>query len=128
MIRGTVAQFKFKLPYSKDELEWITIKFWQPGNPSNQLPLTKIKSNCSESNVNEICVSLSAKETAIFSDRYKAKTQLRAQPYAGVPFGSKEQLITVYPMLDDIIDDDDVNDSPAPTENGWIILDGGTIV
>ena len=128
MIRGTTAQFKFKLPYSKDELEWITIKFWQPGNPSNQLPLTKIKSNCSESNVNEICVSLSATETAIFSDKYKVKVQLRAQPYAGAPFGSKQQLVTVYPMLDDIIDDDDTNDSPAPTEEGWIILDGNPIV
>ena len=32
MIRGTTAQFKFKLPYAKNELQWITMKFWQPGN------------------------------------------------------------------------------------------------
>lgn len=128
MIRGTTAQFKFKLPYSKSELEWITIKFWQPGNPSDDLPIKKIKSNCDESGRDEICVSLSATETSYFSDKYKAKVQLRAQPYFGTPFGSKQQLITVYPMSDDIIDADNPTSPPDPEDHGYVVLDGDLVV
>jgi hypothetical protein len=127
MIRGTTAQFKFKLPYSKDELIDITIRFWQDGNYSDSLPLFKYKSNCEERAAKEIYVSLRPSETALFSDKYKAKMQLMAQPIVGAPFGSKERLIPVYPMPDDIIiDDPTIPDTP--TEDGWIILDGGTIV
>lgn len=128
MIRGTTAQFKFKLPYSYDELASITIKFWQPGNPSNSLPIFKYKNNCEEQVENEIYVSLRPSETALFSDKYKAKMQLCAQPSIGAPFGCKEQLITVYPMPDDIIIDDPTVDPEIPTEDGWIVLDGETIV
>ena len=127
MIRGTTAQFKFKLPYSYDELTNITIKFWQPNNPSDSLPIYKYKANCEERAENEIYVSLRPSETALFSDKYKAKLQLRAQPGVGAPFGCKEQLVTVYPMPDDIITDDPaIPDVPA--EEGWIVLDGETIV
>ena len=130
MIRGTTAQFKFKLPYDKDSLEWVTIKFWQPGNIDERLPITKTKSNCSTTDdQKEICVSLSAIETAMFSDKYKGKVQLRAQPSFGAPFGSRQQSFTVYPMLDDILDDDPtVEPDIPPTEDEWIILDGETIV
>lgn len=128
MIRGTTAQFKFKLPYSYDELEKITIRFWQQGNPSDLLPIIKYKTNCSETSKNEIGVSLLPSETARFSDRYKAKVQLAATPYMGGSFGSKEHLLTVYPMPDDIITDDTIVDPSTPTENGWIILDGEDIV
>ena len=130
MIRGTTAQFKFKLPYSYSNLEWITIKFWQPGNV-NLKPITKNKTHCSPTdNTNEICVSLAATDTAKFSDKYKVKMQLRAQPALGLgePFGSKEQLITVYPMLDDIINDDNTVEPSVPTDTDWIILDGDTII
>jgi hypothetical protein len=127
MIRGTTAQFKFKLPYSKDELEWITIKFWQPGNPNKSLPITKNKSNCDESDSHEICVSLLASETLKFSDKYKAKVQLRAQPLGGIVFGSKQQLITVYPMLDEIIGEDTVIED-VQTQDDWVIFDGGMVV
>ena len=129
MIRGTTAQFKFKLPYTKDELDWITIKFWQPGNIA-LTPIKKTKPNCSTTdNPNEICVSLSATETAMFSEKYKGKVQLRAQPAFGSPFGSRQKLFTVYPMLDDIINDDDTTEPDIPqTEDGWIILDGETVV
>lgn len=127
MIRGTTAQFKFKLPYSFDELANITIKFWQPGNPSNSLPLFKYKNNCEERTQNEIYVSLRPSETAMFSDKYKAKVQLRATPSAGSPFGSKEYLVTVYPMPDDIIIDDPTIE-PEPPVDGWVILDGDTII
>ena len=128
MIRGTTAQFKFKLPYSYDELDSITIKFWQNGNPNDLLPLFKYKHNCMERAKNEIYVSLRPSETALFSDKYKAKLQLRAQPHIGAPFGSKEQLITVYPMPNDIIIDDPTIEPEIPTEEGWIILDGERIV
>jgi hypothetical protein len=130
MIRGTTAQFKFKLPYSKEALDWVTIKFWQPGNPSTQLPITKTKTNCSSTdNSNEICVSLSATETSLFSDKYKAKVQLRAQPAFGAPFGSRQQLFTVYPMHDEIIEEDPTTDPETPpAEDGWIILDGESVV
>ena len=127
MIRGTTAQFKFKLPYSYDELSSITIRFWQPGNSNDSLPILKYKSNCEERVANEIYVSLRPSETALFSDKYKAKMQLRAQPYIGAPFGSKEVLVTVYPMPDDIIIDDPTIDPDIPTEDGWIILDGQEI-
>lgn len=130
MIRGTTAQFKFKLPYAYTQLEWITIKFWQPGNVNLQ-PITKNKTHCSPiENTNEICVSLLATETAQFSDRFKAKMQLRAQPAVGLgsSFGSKEQLITVYPMLDDIINDDTTTEPSVPTNEGWVIFDGDTII
>lgn len=130
MIRGTTAQFKFKLPYSISSLEWVTIKFWQPGNPNEQLPITKIKTNCSSTdNENEICVSLSATETALFSDKYKARVQLRAQPALGAPFGSRQQTFTVYPMLDEIIEQDPTTEPPtSSTKDEWIILDGGLVV
>lgn len=128
MIRGTTAQFKFKLPYSYNELESIVIRFWQKGNPSESLPIIKSKINCEEPRPNEIIVSLRPSETAMFSDRYKAQVQLRATPHFGAPFGSKEYLVTVYPMPDDIIIDDPTVDPIPPSEDEWIILDGDQIL
>ena len=134
MIRGTTAQFKFKLPYSYNELEWITIKFWQPGNP-NLSPIIKRKTECSPvAGTTEICTSLTCEETARFSDKYKAKVQLRAQPDAMLhqaPFGCKEQFITVYPMSDDLIEDDintPIEPPIPPISDEWVSLDGGTII
>lgn len=126
MIQGTTTQFKFKLPYSLDELEWVTIKFWQPGN-LNLSPITRSKTNCTESDSGQICVSLLAIETARFSDKYKAKVQLRAQPIDGAVFGSKQYDIIVYPMHDDILDDD-VPTENMPAADNWVKFDGGTIV
>jgi hypothetical protein len=128
MIRGTTAQFKFKLPYSYNEIESIVIRFWQNGNPSTSLPIIKSKINCSEVIKKEIVVSLRPSETAMFSDKYKAQMQLRLTPYFGAPIGSKEMLVTVYPMPDDIIIDDPSDDPIIPVEGEWIILDGDTIV
>ena len=127
MIRGTSTPFKFKSPYSLSELDWVAIKFWQPGNPDDSLPITKYKQHCEERS-GEIYVSLSATETAKFSDKYKAKAQLRAQPLYGDVFGSKEKLITVYPMRDDIIEDDTPDVPSEPIVDGWMRLDGGQIV
>lgn len=122
MIRGTTAQFKFKLPYPKEEISWITIRFWQPNNPSDLLPITK-KENCCVvlDNPNEVYVSLTAEETARFSDKYKAKLQLRGlHTSSGTVFGNKPKLITVYPMDNGVIQED----SPV---GEYIIYDGKEI-
>lgn len=124
MIRGTTAAFKFKLPYAKEELSWATIKFWQTNNPSKFLPIYKQLDHCSAPDKpNELCVSLTAEETARFSEKYKAKVQLRAlHTSSGIIFGCKPSLIPVYPMSDDI------PIMPGENEEGWIILDGETII
>lgn len=128
MIRGTTAQFKFKLPYTKAELAWATIKFWQPQNTNPYLPITKKLEHCeSPDDSTELCVSLTAEETMRFSDEYKAKVQLRAQHTdSGTVFGSRTTIFTVYPMNDEIIEEDP--SLPAEDEEGWVILDGGNIV
>ena len=126
MIRGTTAQFKFKLPYKKEELIWVTIQFWQSDNPSTYLPITKRLEHCDSPNdPTELCVSLTAEETQRFSEKYKTTVQLRAQHQGGTVFGSRPQLITVYPMPDEILDEDPT--MPAVNDDGWIILDGETI-
>ena len=128
MIRGTNAQFKFKLPYEKSELAWATIKFWQPGNMSSYLPITKKLEHCETTdNPTELCVSLTAEETKRFSEKYKAKVQMRAQhAINGTVFGNRPKLVTVYPMNDEILEEDPM--MPAENEDGWIILDGEAIV
>lgn len=128
MIRGTTAQFKFKMPYAKDELSWVTIGFWQSNNPSKLLPIIKTKDDCATTDVqNELLVSLTAEETARFMDKYKAKMQLRAQKTStGEKFGTKPQLITVYPMPDDLIEENPT--IPPADANSFVIIDGGTII
>lgn len=125
MIRGTAAQFKFKIPYSLDELEWIYVKVWQPQNPNRSVNIIKSITDCSEPINREVYVSLDANETSRFSDKYKAKVQMNALPKGGVPFGSKERWVTVYSMSDDIIN---TGTTPPATEDGWIILDGENII
>lgn len=127
MIRGTTAQFKFKLPYPKGELDWATIKFWQPSNPNQFDPITKKLIHCDgPDNAPELCVSLTADETIKFSAKYKGNVQLRAQHAAsGTVFGCRPTLFTVYPMNDEILEEDPT--LPAPNEDGWIILDGKPI-
>lgn len=127
MIRGTNAPFTFKLPYQENEIQWVTIKFWQDNN-SSLLPIKKELSHCSfPNNPYELYVELTEKETMRFSDKVKAKVQLRAQAVDGRVFGSHETLITVYPMNDDILDGDIDDVLPDEDENGWVILDGSTI-
>ena len=127
MIRGTTAQFKFNIPCTKSELEWATIKFWQPNNPNKLLPITKSLSNChNPEDSKELYISLTAEETSRFSDKYKAMLQFRAQhANSGTIFGIKTQQITVYPMSDEILKENPT--MPDEDENGFIILDGETI-
>lgn len=130
MIRGTTAQFKFKLPCTKGELLWATIKFWQRGNTGTvqaPLPITKKLIHCdAPDGSTELYVSLTAEETARFSDKYKAYVQFRAQNATnGTVFGTKPQLVTVYPMLDEILDEDPM--LPDANDDGWIVLDGKSV-
>ena len=129
VIRGTTAQFRFKLPYAKRELAWATMKFWQPGNdgtPLTPLPITKRLEHCSAPEGSyELCVNLTAEETLRFTDRLKARVQLRAQTLDGATFGSRETLISVYPMNDDIVTDNPT--LPEPDSAGLIIFDGKSI-
>jgi hypothetical protein len=128
MIRGTTAQFRFNMPYPFKELDWATVKFWQEGNdgtPTAPLPITKKLGQCtSTDDPYELCVSLTSEETMRFSDERKAKVQLRAHAN-GSTFASRETLITVYPINDDIVTDDP--ELPAVDE-GWVILDGSTVI
>lgn len=132
MIRGTTAQFRFKLPnpYTKEDVQWITMKFWQPGN--NKATITKDKSDCfAPITSREICVSLTAEETLLFSDKLKAKVQFRGQLYKGddvegTVFGNRMQTITVYPINEELSKDDVI--MPAENDEGWIVLDGESIV
>lgn len=126
MIRGTTAQFKFNLPYTKAELNWVTIKFWQSGNTSTLLPITKNLDHCdAPDDSTELYVSLTAEETTRFSEERKAKVQLRGQANNGTIFGCPPKLISVYPMRDDIIEENP--ELPPENSEGWIIFDGKTI-
>ena len=133
MIRGTTQSFKIDLPCKNTDLEYITIFFSQPNNPNRNLPRIKELHHCGPRNneneldgTNNISVSLSAWETAQFSDKYKARMQLRAKPKDGVEFAMQEYLITVYPMPDDLIN---MNPSlPPETSDEFVIFDGDSIV
>lgn len=105
MIRGTTAQFKFKLPYPTWEFQDAVMTFWQPSNPNFGEPIKKKLEHCDSFNsTSELCVSLSAEETARFSDRFKAKVQLRALHVAsGTIIGCTPQIVPVYPMFDALI-------------------------
>lgn len=130
MIRGTNAQFKFQLPYKFSELERVKITFWQPDNNGpaidRPLPIIKVLGQCSPSNIpNELYVTLNQEETLRFADDRKAYVQLRASTIEGIPIASLKQSITVYPVYDDSILDDEI--LPTPDYEGLVFLDGSTI-
>lgn len=131
MVRGTTAQFQFKLPYNYSDLSLAKIVFWQPGNdgPSEErpLPIIKVLQQCSVSNdPKRIYISLTEEETARFSEKTKAYVQLKAKCIDGNTFASKKEIITVYPWYDDSVLEDEI--LPTPTDDGWIILDGSIVV
>ena len=107
MIRGTTAQFKFKLPCEKQYIERAAIKFWQPNNHSDLLPIIKHETDCTNpGDSTELCISLTAEETARFLDTCRAKVQIRVKLSDGTVFGSKPQFVVVYPMDDEILKED----------------------
>jgi len=131
MIRGTNAEFRFKLPYDYDEIAAVQIVFWQDNNdgPSKDrpLPIYKAKSQCLKGDTpNILCVILHQEETLRFTEKRKAKVQLRATTTTGTPIACKERLITVYPVYDDSVLDDVI--PTTPSYDGLIILDGQNII
>lgn len=127
MIRGGNCEFRFNLPYNFSDLVTAQIYFWQDGynGPSNDrpLPILKILEQCRQgSKPTELSVTLHQEETLRFTDKRKARAQLRAVTNAGIPIISKTQLFAVYPSYDDAILDEEV--WPTPDYNGWVILDG----
>ena len=130
MIRGTNAQFKFNLPYSYNAISVVKISFWQRNDAGENVELVvKTKGYCQPGkNDYELLVTLSPSETLRFSDEKKAYVQLRGS-VNGYAFASKQVQISVYPVCDDsILDDDDDVVLPPPEDDGWISLDGGSIV
>lgn len=134
MIRGTTAQFKFQLPYNISDLDVVKITFWQNNyygpDTTRPLPIVKVLSQCSETNVpNELLVFLNKEETLRFLDDRKAYVQIQGKTKEGSAFASKQEMITVYPVYDDSILDDDIipSPSPGPGDDGYIVLDGSVI-
>lgn len=135
MIRGTTAQFKFKLPYNYSDLVSVQITFWQPENNGSSadrpLPIIKYLNQCQRTNSpKELKVTLTQEETLRFSVKRKAYVQLRALGPENQSFASKKEMLTVYPIQgDDIIGGGDIPlPPPTPSQpDDWIILDGGDI-
>jgi hypothetical protein len=132
MVRGTNAEFRWKLPYDFSELTLVEITFWQDNNSgpssSRPLPIIKVRSQCHRGDKpNELSVTLNQEETLRFTEKRKAKVQLRAKTTTGVPFASKVQLITVYPIYNDSVLDDTILPTP-PSEDELILLDGQNII
>lgn len=131
MIKGTTAQFKLKLPCTKADLLWATMTVGQTGNSgttSAPLPIIKRKSDCTGDDTSkELYFSLTALETARFSEKLKAYVQFRAQNNEGTVFGNRTMYVTVYPMSDAILDEDDPI-IPEPGGEELTVLDAGEIV
>ncbi len=134
MIRGTAQPFKFKIPCNFSELNTVTITFWQENyygiDKTRPLPIIKVLSQCRQGNSpKELLVILNKEETLRFTDKRKAYVQIMAEAINGLPFGHKPEMITVYPVHDDSILDDNIVPTPNPDDDGSvIILDGSTIV
>lgn len=131
MIRGTSQEFRCQLPCNFTELVAVRVAFWQENynGPASYrpLPIIKTKAQCAQGDQsNVLSVTLNQEETLRFSEKRKAKAQLRALTAAGVPIATREHLITVYPVYDDSILDGDV--IPTPTYEDLILLDGQPIV
>ena len=131
MIRGTNQEFRFKLSCNFTDLATIRVVFWQDNNngPTNYrpLPIIKVKTQCAPCDEVNLCsVTLNQEETLRFSDKRKAKVQLRGVTHDGRPIATPEYLIRVYPVYDDSILDGDI--LPTPTYEDFIILDGENIL
>ena len=130
MIKGSNTQFNFILPCAVSDITMAQITFWQDGyfGPASNrpLPLVKVLGQCTlTEDPKELCVTLNQEETLRFSEDRKAYVQLKAITNDDVAYASKKRIITVYPVYDDNILDDDI--IPTPDFDGLIILNGGLI-
>lgn len=92
-------------------------------NSDGMIELTFVNES---NNSNELYVVLTAEETMRFSDKHKAKMQLRARCLSnGRVFSHLPRIITVYPINDELFEDYII---PSDTGDDWIVLDGGSII
>jgi hypothetical protein len=130
MIRGTNQEFRFTLPYALSTVSQLRIKFWQDNynGPTKYrpLPIIKVKEQCQYIDINQCSITLNQEETLRFTDKKKAKVQLRGVTRYGVPFGTKEHLINVEQVADDSIIEGDI--VPTPTYDELIVFDGQPII
>ena len=138
MIRGTTATFKFKLPCKLGDVLQARAVFWQDGYegiPGNKLPITKDYISFTNPESTELVVVLTSEDTKAFTDKLKARVQMRAV-YQHIDndgkstmstFGSHPQLFTVYPMDEEVMDGM-YNEETLDTKSGYIILSGGSII
>lgn len=128
MIRGTTAQFKYKLPCQASDIEIASIVFGQNGNSGpdrlRPLPIRKVLGQCKLGDC-ELIVTLNQEETLRFSDKIRGYTQARVIAKDGSSFACRKQLFIVYPVVDDSILDGDI--LPTPDSTDIIILDGSVI-
>ena len=138
MIRGTTASFKFDLPYTIGEISKVKVVFWQNGYKgtfAHPLPIERTLTTFSEPlDSKQLTITLLPSETAGFTDKLKGIVQLVGvtkgdldEETPGHRFASHQQLFTVYPLDDNIVDQDPEDTAPVD-ENGWTILDGGEVV
>lgn len=77
---------------------------------------------------NELCVTLDPTETIRFSDKIKARVQMRAQHISGTVIPTFVEYVTVYPMNDELAKDDFGGGTSTITDQaGWIVLDGQSV-
>ena len=131
MVRGTNQEFRFNLSCKFEELAQARVTFWQENynGPENwrPLPIIKVKAQCAScEDDNQCSVTLNQEETLRFTDKRKAKVQLRGVTFDGRPVATLIHLIKVYPVYDDSILDGEI--VPTPTYEDLIILDGHNIL
>ena len=105
LIRGSCEQFKFKIPYTFDQIDKIRITFKQIDLKGNSVEIVKTKADCMAAGdkAKVVYTKLTQEETLRFSTDSKAYVQWRALTTDGIPFSSKIRQITVYPTLDETI-------------------------
>ena len=142
MIRGTTAVFKFTLPHELQHIAEAKVVFKQEGYKgtlANPLPIVKNYTNKKDFvgiTSKDLIVVLNGAETKAFTDKLKARVQLKAvseeytdengQTIKRTSLGTIPQLFTVYPMDDNIIDG--TVDENVQTQGGYVVLDGGNII
>ena len=127
MIRGTTEEFRFKIPYTQEEVQSFEITFWQKGlygTAEHPFPInkTELSPGVSWYDANTIKVVLTADETLRFTDKLKGYAQFAGCTINNFTFSHIPTTYTVYPLRTSI-DVDDI----MPSKDGIIILDGDVV-
>ena len=105
MIRGACEQYRFKIPYTFDQIDKIRITFKQKHTNGTIVEIVKTKADCVVigDKTNVVYTKLTQEETLEFTEDRKAYVQWRALTKDDIPFSSRIKQITVYPTLDETI-------------------------